>query len=343
MSNREISLWADERWYAAINRQLKDETLEEHLETVIDELCDQLPEHVYERISSEIWEEQKQARLEQEASRRFAVFHVTEGGSSTYFTSEENLETLQVASRLRNYIRRPQENAPLRFTGMFFRREEISPKQFDTFASERLDNTGRVTGAFEIDLDKGRFDALHILDGWQCFRIQDISSAAYYAMKKESASTDERWRVFLDHLDGKQLAYEQEPEILTGSRPLCADDISFSEDIVQKENCLEFYLDVAFAAEDVFGFPAYADDSDDWMNIYANYSLETGQVCDTMDIHLVHGDGGEQNYRYPLTEAEQDLLLAKMENYCQSCWGQSLEEVRGECLSEQQPSQEMQL
>lgn len=198
MSNREISLWVDERWYAAINRQLKDETLEEHLETVIDELCDQLPEHVYKRISSEIWEEQKQAK-------------------------------------------------------------------------------------------------------------------------------------------------EQEPEILTGSRPLCADDISFSEDIVQKENCLEFYLDVAFAAEDVFGFPAYADDSDDWLNIYANYSLETGQVCDTLDIHLVHGDGGEQNYRYPLTEAEQDLLLAKMENYCQSCWGQSLEEVRSECLSEQQPSQEMQL
>ena len=102
-------------------------------------------------------------------------------------------------------------------------------------------------------------------------------------------------------------------------------------------------MDVAFAAEDVFGFPGYAVDSDDWLNVYANYSLETGQVCDTLDVHLVHGDGGEQNYRYPLTEAEKALLLTKMENYCQHCWGQSLEEVRGECLSEQQPSQEMQL
>ena len=62
-SQREISLWLDERWYAAINRQLKDETLEEHLESVIDELCNRLPERVYERISAEIWEEQ-QARLE---------------------------------------------------------------------------------------------------------------------------------------------------------------------------------------------------------------------------------------------------------------------------------------
>ena len=44
MSSREISLWLDERWYAAINRQLKNETLEEHLESVIDELCNKLPD-----------------------------------------------------------------------------------------------------------------------------------------------------------------------------------------------------------------------------------------------------------------------------------------------------------
>ena len=61
-SQREISLWLDERWYAAINRQLKDETLEEHLESVIDELCNRLPERVYDRISAESWEEQQQAQ-----------------------------------------------------------------------------------------------------------------------------------------------------------------------------------------------------------------------------------------------------------------------------------------
>lgn len=61
-SQREISLWLDERWYAAINRQLKNETLEEHLESVIDKLCNRLPERVYDRISTEIWEEQQQAQ-----------------------------------------------------------------------------------------------------------------------------------------------------------------------------------------------------------------------------------------------------------------------------------------
>ena len=61
-SQREISLGLDERWYAAINRQLKNETLEEHLESVIDKLCNRLPERVYDRISTEIWEEQQQAQ-----------------------------------------------------------------------------------------------------------------------------------------------------------------------------------------------------------------------------------------------------------------------------------------
>ena len=44
MSNREIVLRLDERWYKALNRHLKNETLEEHMEDVLDELCNQLPQ-----------------------------------------------------------------------------------------------------------------------------------------------------------------------------------------------------------------------------------------------------------------------------------------------------------
>lgn len=58
---------------------------------------------------------------------------------------------------------------------------------------------------------------------------------------------------------------------------------------------------------------------------------------------MIYESAKHHNVVYPLTEAEKALLLTKMENYCQHCWGQSLEEVRGEYLSEQQPSQEMQL
>lgn len=212
--SREIAIWIDERWYDALSKHLKDETLEEHLEGVIDEMCNQLPRQEYERISTLIWQEEQRSKEAAEAGRRFAVFHVTEHGESVHFLVEENLEMLQAAVKLRSYLRKPPEDSPAQFLGMFSRGERISAEQFDTYVQERLDNTGRVVGAFDIDLDKGTFDALHIMDGWQQFRIQDISAAAYYASKKSISSLDDRWKVFLDRLDGKQLTEETEAQFL---------------------------------------------------------------------------------------------------------------------------------
>ena len=104
MRGREITLWLDERWYDALSKQLKGETLEEHLENILDEMCNQLPQREYERISHELWAEQQAEKEAREAARRFAVFHVTESGSSDYILAEENLELLRVACRLRSYI-----------------------------------------------------------------------------------------------------------------------------------------------------------------------------------------------------------------------------------------------
>ena len=181
------------------------------------------------------------------------MFHVTEGGSSTYLLAEEHLEFLQTARRLRSYIRKADGDTPAHFTEMFPRGEKLSREQFQKYVSERLDNTGRVVGAFDIDLDSGHLDALNIMDGWKRFRIQDVSSAVYFAMKKIIATPDDRWRTFLDRLQGKEITHETESQYLTGSRPLCAEDISFAEDIVQRDNLLEFYMEVSFNADEVFG------------------------------------------------------------------------------------------
>ncbi len=142
MSSREISVWLDERWYDALSRHLKDETLEEHLENVLDEMCNQLPRQEYERISTLIWQEEQRNKEAAEAARRFAVFHVTEHGESVHFLAEENLEMLQAAVKLRSYLRKPPDDSPARFLGMFSRGERISAEQFDTYLKERLDNTG---------------------------------------------------------------------------------------------------------------------------------------------------------------------------------------------------------
>lgn len=340
MTQREITLWVDERWCKALEKHLLDGTVAEKLEEHIDELVNRLPENVYEQISREIWQEREQAKMDAEAARRFAVLHVTEGGSSTYFVAEENLEMLQVASRLRSYIRKPPENNPARLTGMFSRGEKISLEQYNAYVQERLENTGRVVGAYDIDLDKGRFDALHIMDGWKCFRIQDVSTAAYFAMKKNGDSMDRRMVVFLDRLDGKQLLRETEPGYLTGSRMLRSEEIRFSEDIVQNGNLLEFCMDGAIDVDQMFGTHTCDYDNGDWFNIYANYDMENRRVCDTLEVYLQHEDGGEQEFKYRLSEEEQALLLPRMEDYCQQQWGQSLEDCCQQYLSEQQQEQQ---
>lgn len=339
MRGREITLWLDERWYDALSKQLKGETLEEHLGNILDEMCNQLPQREYERISHELWAEQQAEKEAREAARRFAVFHVTENGSSDYILAEEKLELLPTSRRLRSYIRKPPDEAPHRFVETLLRTQRISLEEFNSYVSERLDNTGRVVGAFDIDLDNGHLDALNIMDGWKRFRIQDVSSAVYFATKKSSASPDEQWRTFLDRLQGKEITYETEPQYLTGSRTLRAEDISFAEDIIQNDNLLEFYMEVSFNADQVFGTDVCTSENDDWLNIYANYDLDARRVCDTLEVYLQRGNGDEEAFKYRLSPEEQALLLPKMNTYCQEHWGQSLEECSVDYLAEQ--SQEL--
>ena len=154
------------------------------------------------------------------------------------------------------------------------------------------------------------------MDGWQCFRVQDISSAVYFAMKKSGARQDERWKVFLDRLDGKQLMRETEPGYFTGSRMLRSEEIRFCEDIVQNGNLLEFCMDGAIDVDQMFGTHTCDYDNGDWFNIYANYDMEACRVCDTLEVYLQHEDGGEQEFKYRLSQEEQALLLPRMEDYC---------------------------
>ena len=97
----EIVLWIDRRWKNAIEKHLKDETLQEHLENVLDELCNQLPQREYERISRAIHSEAAAQRAEEEAARTYAAYHVTENGQEWYFKTSPGEELLAVGKKLR--------------------------------------------------------------------------------------------------------------------------------------------------------------------------------------------------------------------------------------------------
>ena len=206
MSSREIVLWIDERWYSALNRHLKDETLEEHMEDVLDELCSQLPEQEYARISQEIWQEKQKNWQAWEAARRFTVFCLCEHGESTYYSVEGQMEMLQLAAHLRKCL--SDKNAGGRFVAAFFRCEKITQEQFDAAVTEHTENTGRVSGVYALDFDKKTFLELDNEAAWKTYEMKDVSTAAYFAMRKAQLPMQERTSIFRNKLDGKEMTYE---------------------------------------------------------------------------------------------------------------------------------------
>ena len=332
--HEEIVLWLDRRWKNAIEKHLKGETLQEHLETVLDELCNQLPQREYERISREIYAEDAANREAEEAARTYAAYHVTECGQEWYFKTSPGEELLAVGKKLRGYVTKGSGVAPDKFIGMFFDGQPITAKEFDALTALRMENTGKVRGVFDVNFDKREFSAVHIIDGWQTWAMRDVSVAVYHATRSQFASGDDKWRKLLDHLNGKEI---------TSAGHLSARNFSFGEELIESDGKLNFYLQADFDVDAAFGTFVCTDQNDDWLNIYANYDIEKDRLCDTLELNLCKGDGTEENWSYHLNAAEQEVLARKMEDYCQQQTGMSLHEYAQQLRESGSQTPEMQM
>ena len=325
-----IVLWIDRRWKTAIEKHLRDETLEEHLEDVLDELCNQLPEREYKRISAEIYAEDVAQRAEEEAARTYAAYHVTERGQEWYFKTSPGVELLDAAEKLRGYLTRGNGVTPDKFIGMLFGGQPITVEEYNALTALRMENIGKVRGVFELDFDKREFSAVRIMDGWQTWPMRDVSVAAYHATRSQFASDDDKWRKLLDHLSGKEI---------TSAGHLSARNFSFGDEIIESDGKLNFYVQTEFDVDAVFGTFVCTDENDDWLNIYANYDLAQGKPCDTLELTLCKGNGSEESWSYQLNAAEQDVLLRKMEEYCQQQTGMSLHDYAQQFREEPEQQQ----
>ena len=313
----EIVLWIDRRWKDAIEKHLRDDTLREHLENVLDELCNQLPEQEYKRISAEIYAEDAARRAEEEAARTYAAYHVTERGQEWYFKTSPGEELLIACKKLRGYVTAEKGTAPDLFIKMFADGRPITAEEYNALTVVRMENTGKVRGVFDVNFDKREFSAVHIMDGWRTWAMRDVSPSVYHATRSRFASADEQ---------------------------LSARNFSFSDEIMMEEDGkLNFYVDADFDVDAVFGTFVLTDKNDDWLNIYANYDIAQGKPCDTLELTLCKGDGSEESWSYPLNAAEQEVLLRKMEAFCQQQTGMSLREYAQQLCEEQAQTSEMQM
>ena len=311
----DITLWIDRRWKDAIEKHLKDETLQEHLEDVLDELCNQLPAHEYERISRAIQSEAAAQRAEEEAARTYAAYHVVENGQEWYFKTTPGEELLDAAKKLRGYVTAEKGTAPDLFIKLFADGRPITAEEYNALTALRMENTGKVRGVFDLNFDKREFSAVHIMDGWQTWAMRDVSAAVYHATRSQFASSDDKWRKLLDHLSGKEI---------TSAGHLSARNFSFGDEIIETDGKLNFYVRTEFDVDAAFGTFVLTDKNDDWLNIYANYDIAEDRPCDTLELNLCKADGSEENWSYPLNAAEREVLARKMAAFCQEQTGMSL-------------------
>ena len=102
MSSTEITLWLDERWYNALERHIKGETVQERAQRNLDELCrNLLPDYEYEQISKEICQEQQEREAQREANRRFTAFYTIERGVLSCFLVDGLIDFMDAARAMR--------------------------------------------------------------------------------------------------------------------------------------------------------------------------------------------------------------------------------------------------
>ena len=229
-----------------------------------------------------------------------------------------------------------RQNADTKFTAIFPHGEKITQEQFDAAAAERMENTGCIAGAYELDLDAQTLSALNIMDGWKVYAMQDVAEAAAQAYQEAEMSEDDRWRIFLDRLDGQELTT---PSRLTARNFYFEDSIEAMDD-----RTLNFYIVPCFNVDEVFGTFVETDENDHALNIYANYDMQRQQVCDTLEMTLYGSGIDDQSLTYHLNAAEKEVLREKMDAYCMQREHKPLEQLCQEILQEQDaPTQEMQL
>lgn len=324
VNDREIALWVDERWYQALSRHLKEGTVGDKLSQYLDKLIDQLPEQVREKISGEILVEDQRREQEAEASRKFSAFRITEHGVTEHFRVEDSLGMLAAAGYVRTCLR--QELGPRPFRDMLHNREEISADAFDRMAASCMEKGSRVTDVYDVDFDKGELSAVRPELGWISYRLKDVSAAVWYADRCGSYDWNLRQTRLAEKLEGKQI---------TSAGHLSARDISLAEEICEMDGQrLNFYVETGFDVDAVFGTHVCTTENDDSLNVYADYDMAAGQVCDLLEVDLHRADGREESLEYRLNAVEKEMLLRKMDAYCQQQTGQSLKDYSIQRLTE---------
>ena len=325
----QLELWLSEYKMDALSSVLEKQgiSVEKRMqEMLIDLYAELVPVETQQEIRTRMDAEYAATQAEEEAARKYTAFCVREDGTQSFFQLDRSESILEVAKFLRRYLREDQGQgiAALR-TSAFARMEPVAAERYDQLLTLRMEAPNKVTGVFDLDFDKQEVSTVDAAEGWKTWSMQDVSTAIYHAYRKNRLRPEQYTVRFLERLEDK---------VLTSAGHLSAQDISFSEEITEIDGLLDFYMDTYFDVDMVFGTHVCTGENDDTLNVYANYDMAAGQVCDELEVDLHWADGREESVEYRLNAVEKATLLRKMDAYCLEQTGQTLADYSAQLMAE---------
>ncbi len=296
-------------------------------EMLIDLYAELVPVETQQEICARIDAEHAALEAEQEAARKFTAFRVRQDGADAFFQLDHSETFLDVAKFLRSCLRKEQTSAVGALKEFLRDLKPVTAGQYDQLVALRMENPQKVTGVFDLDFDKQTVSVVDPADGWQTYGMKDVSAAVYHACRKSCLRPEQYEARFMEKLADRQI---------TSAGHLSARDILLAEEICEMDGQrLNFYLEASFDVDAVFGTHVCTDENDDTLNVYADYDMAAGQVCDELEVDLHRADGREESLEYRLNAAEKAVLLRKMDAYCQQRTGQSLTEYSARMMAEE--------
>jgi len=286
-----------------------------------------VPVETQEEIQSRIDAEHAALEAEQEAARKFTAFRVRQDGTDACFQVDHSETFLDVAKFLRSYLRKEQTPAVGALKEFLRVLKPVTAEQYDQLTALRMEAPRKVTGVFDLDFDRQTVSVVDPADGWRTYGMKDVSSAVYHTCRKSYLRPEQYEARFVEKLADRQI---------TSAGHLSERDILLAEEICEMDGQrLNFYLDAGFDVDAVFGTHVCTGENDDTLNVYADYDMATGQVCDELEVDLHRADGREESLEYQLNAAEKAILLRKMDAYCQQQTGQTLAEYSAQLIAEE--------
>ena len=323
--------WLDQRRWAALEEALKAQgsNVKRHLQDYLITLYNEtVPLERWVQIETAITKEELESAQAAEDQKVYAAFHIRENGHDSIFSTGNGEEFLDVAIRLRRYLQGGAESVKGDFSHHFYKAQPITRERFDELATLRMENIGKVSGAFEIDMDAAWISSLLIMDGWHTFKIKDVSAAVYHATRSLHVPLEYQWHKFINHLDGKQI----EPESFAsaeigGLRPLEKGDILCIDGPFPTDRELKFRLDLSSygVQKEVLNLMTDCSKPENSLEITCSYDAARQGISNKLDLTLRQKNGMvRHDFFYPLMEEERAHLLKIVEQFCQQQAGKTL-------------------